>query len=224
MKSGGAQGGGGAPPRNAGPGRREGRVWGAARPGRRRAVAANDRTNGRRGPSHPGAANKAAMGAAAPGRRRAPPHDAGPGRREGPRMGCGKAREEERPLPQTNGPWGGGEVRRIRVPRMGRLYGVRFSRGGGEASPQTACPGRRRGGPCSGAAKRGGYDPCAATPGRRRGSPPVAETPGRRKGSGAVSAASSGRRRGCCLSGPGEEGGAECLVLTCPRPLRGPGG
>lgn len=35
MKSGGAQGGGGAPPRNAGPGRRRGRVWGAAMAGRR---------------------------------------------------------------------------------------------------------------------------------------------------------------------------------------------
>ena len=62
------------------------------------------------------------MKAAAPrveeeGRRR----NAGPGRREGRVGGAARPGEEERPLPPTNGPLGGGEVRRIEVPQMERL-------------------------------------------------------------------------------------------------------
>ena len=50
------------------------------------------------------------------------PRNAGPGRREGPRLGCGKAREEERPLPQTIRPFGRRRGPSHQVPQMdGRM-------------------------------------------------------------------------------------------------------
>ena len=55
------------------------------------------------------------------------PRNAGPGRREGPRLGCGTAREEERPLPPTSGPMGGG-VRRMGCRRQRGYVGCGSAR------------------------------------------------------------------------------------------------
>ena len=56
--------------------------------------------------------------------------------------GCGKAREEERPLPPTIGPWGGGEVRRIGCRKWSGYVGAASS---GRRMPPVPALGRRTG-------------------------------------------------------------------------------
>ena len=62
-----------------------------------------------------------------PGRRRGAAAQRWPREEGGAAYGCGKAGEEERPLPPTNGPVGGGGVRRIGCRGTGRLWGAASS-------------------------------------------------------------------------------------------------
>ena len=72
-------------------------------------------------------------------------------------MGCGKAGEEERPLPPTNGPREEERSVASGCRRWGGYMGCGSAREEEGFTADGTPYGRRRGGPCSCAAIRGGY-------------------------------------------------------------------
>lgn len=148
---GGTQGGGGAPPLNAGPGRREGRVSGKVQAGeeeRPTPPAMRAREGGGESPSHQVAADRAAMGrGASRGGGEASPLTAGSGEEE---RAAVFRRHKQGGYVFGGGLRGGGEE---------AAGPARGTRGGGEGSRAWSFkrqpPGRRRGG-CRKSRPRGG--------------------------------------------------------------------